>query len=99
MRAYLLDKFDITSLNEYPTSLVIDEIEQDEFCMDVELWTEEGELVNGITNPVTLREVKKLCGVELKKGEEIIPKFDKYDRVLLIQRYVGKTRFFEIRFD
>jgi len=99
MRTYLLDKFEIDMLKEYPSIVMIDEVPQDEFCLDIDLWTEDGILINGITNPVTLREIKNLCGVDLGKGEEIVPKLEKYDKVLLIQRYVGKTRFFEIRVD
>ena len=99
MRTYLLDRFDITYLDQYPVQITIDEIEPDEFCLTLDLRQEEGELVNGITNPVTQREIRKLCNIELKNGEEVLPKLDKYDKVLLVDRRVEKTRFFEIRFD
>jgi len=99
MKAYLLDKFDITSLSEYPSVITIDEIEPDEFCLCLDLRQEEGELVNGITNPVTIREIENLCNLKLPKGEEVIPKLEKYDKVILIERRVEKTRFFEIRID
>ena len=99
MRTYLLDKFDITNLNEYPLIITVDRMEVDEFCITIDLRQEEGELVNGITNPITIREIEKLCNLKLQKGEEIIPKFEKYDKVILVDRRVEKTRFFEIRID
>jgi len=96
MKAYLVSKFDISMLEEYPAQITVVEEDKDEFCMDLEFRQEEGSLVNTITNSVLLREIKMLCGLELKKGEFIIPKLSKYDKAYVIQKEINKTRFFEV---
>jgi len=96
MKAYLVTKFDVNMLEEYPAQILVDEVDKDEFCLDLEFEQEEDSLVNTITNSVLLREIKALCGLELKKGEFIIPKLSKYDKAFVIQKGINKTRFFKV---
>ena len=82
-KTFLTNAFSLNMLKEFPTNLTIDRIDRDEFCMDLEMRLEDGELVNAIGHDSTVNLVNKLCDVQLQKNR-IEVKISKGDRALVI---------------
>jgi len=82
-KTYLINVFSINMLNEFPVNITIDRIDKDEFCLNLEMRSEEGELVNAIGHDSTVNLVNKLCEVQLQKNR-IEVKMQKGDTALII---------------
>ena len=82
-KTYLTNAFSINMLNEFPVNITIDRIDKDEFCLNLEMRSEEGELVNAIGHDSTVNLVNKLCEVQLQKNR-IEVKMQKGDTALII---------------
>jgi len=96
MRLILLDRFNLNMFKEYPIGVVIDKLSVNEFCLGVENAQDEGYLINTITDESLLKEISKLCGFELKKGEKKRVKLFLYDKVYIIKKRDKKLIFYEI---
>ncbi len=81
-KTYLINAFSINMLSEFPVNVTIDKIDRDEFCLDLEMRLEEGELVNAIGHDSTVNLVNKLCEVQLQKNRVEV-KMNEGDRALI----------------
>jgi len=70
-------------VKEFPTTITVDKIERDEFCLKVEMRLEDNELVNAIGHESTVNLVNKLCEVQLQKNR-IEVKMSEGDRALIV---------------
>jgi len=70
-------------LKEFPTTITVDKIDRDEFCLDLEMRLEENELVNAIGHDSTVNLINKLCKVQPQKNR-IEVKMNEGDRALVI---------------
>ena len=82
-KTFLTNAFSLNMLREFPTNLTIDKIDRDEFCLEVEMRLEDGELVNAIGHESTVNLINKLCEVRLQKNRTEV-KMSEGDRALVI---------------
>jgi hypothetical protein len=71
-------------LSNFPAELVIDKMDKEEFCLDLEIRMEYDEFVNAIGHESTVNLVNKLCGTNLQKNRMEV-KMKEGDKALIIQ--------------
>ena len=94
MQTILMDKFDLNGFGKYPMKVIVDKLDKEEICFELEFKQEEGELINTITNEELLAEISDLCGFDLEKGKDVEIKLKGSERVYIPQKENGKILFF-----
>ena len=82
-KTYLVNAFSINMLKELPSTVAIDKLDREEFCLKVELRQEDGELINAIGHDSTIFLINKLCSTNFQKNRAEI-KMSKGDIALVI---------------
>jgi hypothetical protein len=70
-------------LNNFPVRVVIDKIDREEFCLELEFRLEDGELVNALGHDSTVKLVNTLCETQLQKNRVDV-KMNEGDTALII---------------
>jgi len=98
MRIILKDKLDLTMFKKYPLKLILDKIDKEEACFNIEFAQEENELFNEIQDLEFLAELSDYCGFVI--NEERRPyKLKENDRIYVSIKENGKIIFYEILID
>lgn len=101
MKTFLTDKFELNEFGKYPMKVIVDRLDKEEVCFDLEFKQEEeeDELVNTITNKELLVEISDLCGFVLKEGKNEKIELKGNERVYVVKKENGKIVFYEILTD
>jgi hypothetical protein len=82
-KTYLVNSFSINMLKDFPISVVFDKLDEQEFCVRLDIRLDEGELINAVGHDSTINLINKLCGVELTKNRVEV-KLERGDVALVV---------------
>ncbi|AAS89082.1 hypothetical protein B116 [Sulfolobus turreted icosahedral virus 1] len=82
-KVFLTNAFSINMLKEFPTTITIDKLDEEDFCLKLELRLEDGTLINAIGHDSTINLVNTLCGTQLQKNRVEV-KMNEGDEALII---------------
>jgi predicted RNase H-like nuclease (RuvC/YqgF family) len=82
-KVYLTNAFSINMLKEFPATITIDKLDEEEFCLKLEERLEDGRLINAIGHDSTVNLINTLCGTQLQKNRVEV-KMDEGDVALII---------------
>jgi len=82
-KTYLVNAFSINMIKDFPVSVVFDKLDDQEFCIRLQIRLDEGDLINAIGHDSTVSLINKLCDVELTKNR-IEVKLERGDVALVV---------------
>ena len=82
-KTYLANAFSISMIKDFPVSVVFDKLDDQEFCIRLQIRLDEGDLINAIGNDSIVSLINRLCDVELTKNKVEV-KLERGDVALLI---------------
>jgi len=83
-KTYLVDKFSLDMLGEFPVNVTIDKIDKEEFCLKVDIESEDGMLINAVGHDSTVKLINTLCETQLQKNSKVGVKMNEGDVALII---------------
>jgi len=99
MRIVLTDTFDFKLFKKLPIRIIIDKIDREEACFNLEFSQEEGELTNLITDREMLVRISDYCGFVLNEGKKDEVVLRENDRVYVVKKENSSLLFYEILID
>ncbi len=82
-KTYLVNSFSIDMLKDFPISVVFDKLDEQEFCVRLDIKLDEEDFINAVGHDSIINLINKLCGVELTKNR-IEVKLERGDVALVI---------------
>ena len=70
-------------IKEFPTGIGVNKLDEEEFCLKLELRLNDGTLINAIGHNSTVNLINTLCGTKLEKNRVEV-KMDEGDVALII---------------
>jgi len=98
MRIILKDKIDLNMFERYPLKLILDKINKEEACFNIEFAQEEGELFNEVQDLEFLAELSDYCGFVIS-DERKDYELRETDRIYIPVKEKGKMVFYELLMD
>jgi len=80
---YVTDIFSFRMLPYYPAELIVDKIDKDEFCAEIDVGVSNNQLVSAIRHENSSKIINVLCGIKTQPSKTLI-KLNKGDAILLL---------------
>ena len=80
---YVTDIFSFRMLPYYPAELIVDKIDKDEFCAEIDVGVSNNQLVSTIRHENSSKIINVLCGIKIQPSKTLI-KLNKGDVILLL---------------